>query len=159
AGVSWRYYSPGVGANGYIWSAYQAIDHIRNGPDWDAHVISPETRVLADLGAATPQLAQVTWVVPSGPNSDHLKSTQYLPGTQTPAGPAWVTSIVNAVGASPFWSETAIFITWDDWGGFYDHVKPPQADYMGLGFRVPLIVVSPWARKGYVSKVQHEFGS
>src|SRR5262249_5805023 len=66
---------------------------------------------------------------------------------------------VDAIGASRFWAETAIFITWDDWGGFYDHVAPPQPDYMGLGFRVPLIVVSPYAKKGYVSKVPHEFGS
>jgi phospholipase C len=157
--VTWRYYSPAVGANGYIWSAYQAIRHIREGADWAAHVVSPETTILDDLGGAQPSLAQVTWVTPSGPNSDHLVATRYLPGTTTPAGPAWVLSVVNAIGASPFWPETAIFITWDDWGGFYDHVKPPQPDYMGLGFRVPLIVVSPYAKKGYVSKVPHEFGS
>jgi phospholipase C len=157
--VTWRYYAPAPAASGYIWSAYQAIKHIRQGPDWAADVISPETTILNDLKGASPSLAQVTWVTPSGANSDHLKSTQYLPGTTTPAGPAWVTSVVNAIGNSPFWDSTVIFIVWDDWGGFYDHVKPPQQDYMGLGFRVPLVVVSPYAKKGYVSKSQHEFAS
>lgn len=158
-GVTWRYYTPAPAKPGYIWSAFQAIKHIRQGPDWSTDVISPETMILTDLAGASPMLAQVTWVTPSAANSDHLKSTQYLPGTTTPAGPPWVTSVVNAIGKSPFWKDTAIFITWDDWGGFYDHVKPPQPDYMGLGFRVPLIVVSPYAKKGYVSKAQHEFAS
>jgi phospholipase C len=158
-GLSWRYYTVAVGGNGFIWSAYQAIKHIRTGPDWATDVISPPATILTDLGGPNPSLARVTWVTPSGPNSDHLKSTQYINGTTTPAGPAWVTAVVNAIGKSPFWKETAIFITWDDWGGFYDHVKPPQRDFMGLGFRVPLIVVSPYAKKGYVSKTPHEFAS
>src|SRR5207245_7243191 len=70
-----------------------------------------------------------------------------------------VTCIVQAIGSRPFWNSTAIFITWDDWGGWFDHVPPPQLDEMGLSFRVPLIVVSPYARHAYVSHVQHEFGS
>ncbi|MBV9155976.1 MAG: hypothetical protein JO097_06920 [Acidobacteriaceae bacterium] len=72
--------------------------------------------------------------------------------------PAWVTSIVNAVGQSSYWPDTAIFVTWDDWGGWYDHVPPPQLDVNGLGFRVPLIVISPYAKKHFVSHAQHEFG-
>jgi phospholipase C len=67
--------------------------------------------------------------------------------------------VVNAIGNSQYWNDTAIFITLDDWGGWYDHVKPPQYNAYELGFRVPLIVVSPYARPGYVSHVQHEFGS
>ncbi|MDQ2908289.1 MAG: hypothetical protein M3R44_02950 [Candidatus Eremiobacteraeota bacterium] len=59
----------------------------------------------------------------------------------------------------PDWRDTAIFVVWDDWGGWYDHVAPPQLDRMGLGFRVPFIVISPYARKHYVSHVRHEFGS
>jgi len=100
-------------------------------------------------------LPSVSWIVPgNGPISEH-------PGTDGPLtdGQAFVTRMVNTVMRSDYWDDTAIFITWDDWGGLYDHVKPPQADYMGLGFRVPLIVVSPFAKKGHVSKVQHEFGS
>jgi phospholipase C len=63
------------------------------------------------------------------------------------------------VGESRYWKTTAIFVTWDDWGGWYDHVKPPILNHDELGFRVPLLVISPYARHGYVSKVRHEFGS
>ena len=148
--MTWRFYSPAVASSGGIWSAYDSFSRIREGSDWERNVISPETKVLTDI--ASGQLAQVTWIVPSGANSDH-------PGAHSNTGPQWVSSIVDAIGASPFWNSTAIFITWDDWGGWYDHVAPPQLDTMGLGFRVPLLVISPYARHGYVSHVQHEFGS
>jgi phospholipase C len=130
-------------------SAYQAIKHIFFGPDWNTNVITPETTVLADIKNG--QLAQVTWIVPASNNSDH-------PGTPG-QGPDWVASIVNAIGRSQFWNSTAIFISWDDWGGLYDHVPPPQVDKLGLGFRVPLIVVSPYAKHGYISHETHEMGS
>ena len=74
-------------------------------------------------------------------------------------GPSWVTAVVNAVGRSKYWNSTAVIVLWDDWGGFYDHVAPPQLDYQGLGFRVPAIIIGPYARKGYVSHAQYEFGS
>lgn len=151
AHVSWKYYAPTMGQDkGFIWSAYDAIKHIRYGPDWAGDVISPETQVLSDI--ETRQLAQVSWVMPSWANSDH-------PNTNSNSGPDWVASIVNEIMTSPYWQDTVIFITWDDWGGFYDHVPPPQIDSMGLGFRVPLILVSPYAKRGYISHQQHEFGS
>lgn len=151
ARLSWKYYAPGAGDSFNILSAYQAIRHIRYGDDWNTSVVSPETQVLSDIQNGN--LASVSWVVPSFANSDH-------PGpASTTYGPQWVASIVNAVGESQYWDSTAILISWDDWGGFYDHVSPPQVDQMGLGFRVPLIVVSPYARPGYVSHVTHEFGS
>jgi phospholipase C len=150
AGVSWHYYAPGAGTTGYLFSAYDAVRHIRFGADWTTRVISPETTVLTDI--ANGNLAQVSWVIPSFPNSDHV-----LAAGNT--GPQWVASIVNAVGASAYWKDTAILILWDEWGGWYDHVPPPQLDIMGLGFRVPLILVSPYARHGYVSHVIHEHGS
>jgi phospholipase C len=146
-GVSWKYYAPSSTSDAFfILSAYQAIRHIFFGPDWNNNVISPETKVLTDISSG--QLAQVTWVVPSFNNSDH-------PGAPA-QGPDWVASIVNAIGASKYWNSTAIFIARDDWGGWYDHVPPPQVDNMGLGFRVPVIVVSPYAKQGYVSHVTHE---
>ena len=70
-----------------------------------------------------------------------------------------MTSVVNAVGQSPYWNSTAIVVIWDDWGGFYDNVPPPQLDYTSLGMRVPLVVISPFARRHYISKTQYEFGS
>jgi phospholipase C len=149
AGVSWRYYAPALGTSGDVWSAFDAIRHIRFGGDWN-RVISPETQILTDVSSGS--LAQVTWVVPSKINSDHA-------GSKSTSGPQWVASIVNAIGGSQYWNNTVIFVTWDDWGGWYDHVSPPQLDAMGLGFRVPLIVVSPFAKRAYVSHVQHEFGS
>jgi phospholipase C len=74
-------------------------------------------------------------------------------------GPAWVASVVNAIGKSKFWKTTAIFIIWDDWGGWFDPVQPVYEDYDGLGFRIPLLIVSPYAKKGSVTHVQYETSS
>ena len=145
-GVTWRYYAPGSGDRFFELSAYDAIRHIRFGKDWGEKVISPQNRVLVDIAAG--ELAQVTWIVPDFAHSDH-------PGSGS-EGPDWVASIVNAIGRSKFWNTTAIFIAWDDWGGWYDHVPPYKVDAMGPGFRVPLLVVSPYARHGYVSHHFHE---
>lgn len=152
-GHTWRYYAPAIGKDlAYQWSAYSAIKHIFENPVKWGNVVSPETTVLAD--AAAGNLADVTWVTPSFANSDHDIRWQSDGG-----GPDWVASIVNAIGSGPDWNSTAIFVTWDDWGGYYDHVVPPSVDYMGLGFRVPLIAISPYVKHGYVSHVTHEFGS
>lgn len=145
-GLSWRYYAPITTG---IWVAPNSIQHIQAGPDW-ANVVTPETQVLTDISNGN--LATVSWVTPTAAESDHAKSND---GT----GPAWVASVVNAIGQSPYWNNTAIFIAWDDWGGWYDHVQPQIFGSYELGFRVPLIVVSPYAKVGYVSHVQHEFGS
>ncbi len=152
AGISWAYYAPAYGSvnAGFKWSAYDAIKHVRYGPAWTGNVISPETSVLADV--AVGRLRAVSWVAPNANDSDHA-------GLNDGSGPQWVASVVSAIGASKYWNDTVVFVLWDDWGGWYDHVSPPQLDVMGLGFRVPLIVVSPYARRGYVSHVQHEFGS
>jgi phospholipase C len=147
AHLSWRYYAPGLSVGGHVWSAYQAVRHIRFGADW-AKVISPETNVLNDI--ANGILANVTWVTPSDANSDH-------PGTLSNTGPSWVASVVNAIGQQPsLWQSTAIFVVWDDWGGWWDHVPPPYLDNDGAGIRVPMIVVSPFAKNNYVSHVQYE---
>jgi phospholipase C len=165
-GVTWRYYAPSAGS---IWTAPDAIEHICQqqtvngvptcmGPIWNNNVVIPETQVLTDI--ANGNLAQVTWVIPNGNRSDHAKAND---GT----GPAWVSSIVNAIGSSSYWANTAIIITWDDWGGWYDHVPPPKVINDGsswgsgyvYGFRVPLIVVSPYAKPAYISHVPHDFGS
>ncbi|HVN68241.1 MAG TPA: alkaline phosphatase family protein [Candidatus Binatia bacterium] len=155
--VSWKYYSPpephGTGA---LWNAFDAIDAVRNGPEWTTNVTKQPTVFFDDVTNGT--LPAVSWIVPDDNNSDH-------PGNHD-LGPAWVASIVNAIGESKYWKSTAIVIVWDDWGGFYDHVPPPSFDHWGgLGFRVPMLVVSPYARTGtssrggYVSHTQYEFGS
>jgi phospholipase C len=165
-GVSWRYYTPSAGS---IWTAPNAIEHICQqktvngvltctGSDWTNNVAIPQTRVLTDIASA--QLAQVTWVIPSGAESDHAL-------TNDGSGPSWVASIVNAIGSSQYWANTAIIITWDDWGGWYDHVPPFKVINDGVswgsgyvyGMRVPLIVVSPYAKAAYISHTTHDFGS
>ena len=93
--------------------------------------------------AAAGTLPSVSWITPSEPNSEH-------PPASVHQGQAYVTAIINAAMKSPDWTSTAIFLSWDDWGGFYDHVVPPAVDQNGYGLRVPGIVISPYARKGYV---------
>jgi phospholipase C len=88
-------------------------------------------------------LPSVSWVTPDWADSNH-------PGASIAQGQAWVTSLVNAVMKSPDWNSSAVFLAWDDWGGFYDHVRPPRVDGQGYGLRVPGLVISPYAKKGYV---------
>jgi len=145
--LSWRYYTPSAGS---IWTAPNAIQHLRMGPAWTQNVVLHQTQVLTDIAGG--QLAAVTWVIPSGQASDHSNETDG-------SGPSWVASIVNAIGNSQYWSNTAIFIAWDDWGGWYDHVAPTLKNSYEYGFRVPMIVVSPYAKAGYISHVTHDFGS
>jgi phospholipase C len=165
--VTWRYYTPSAGS---IWTAPNAIQHIclSSGPggkctgqDWTGNVDLTPADVLKDIASC--KLRSVSWVIPTGANSDHAESNDG-------GGPSWVTSIVNAVGASSncdnlagYWENTAIFITWDDWGGWYDHEKPtvmalPEGDYQ-YGFRVPLVVVSAYTPLGYINNNRHDFGS
>lgn len=156
AGETWRYYLPQESDLGHYLNAFDAIRNVRFGPGY-ANVRSPEVSIFHDI--AHQKLANVSWVVPSWPNSDHAGPSA------GDAGPDWVASIVNAIGESRYWNDTAIVVLWDDWGGWYDHVPPPQyADpqtgaYEGLGFRVPLIVISPYAKPHYVSHQQHEVAS
>ena len=166
--VSWRYYAPSAGS---IWTAPNAIQHMCGpngtppnatacvGSDWVNNVVLHPAQILTDISNS--QMPAVSWVIPAGQNSDHAGITVNM------GGPSWVASIVNAIGTSSYWSNTAIIVTWDDWGGWYDHVPPPKVINDGTswgsgylyGFRVPLIVISPYARAGYISHVNHDFGS
>jgi phospholipase C len=151
AGLSWRFYSSDINDfTDYVWSGYQAVRHIRYGPDWTNDVITPQKKFITDVAAGT--LANVTWITPLCEDSDHVNCGGGF-------GPSWVTSLVNAVGKSKFWKSSAIFVMWDDWGGLYDHVPPPHLDYDGLGFRVPLLIISPYAKRDHVSHVRYETGS
>ncbi|HVN68142.1 MAG TPA: alkaline phosphatase family protein [Candidatus Binatia bacterium] len=154
AGRSWRFYTSRYGApssgNGAYWSSYQGVRHIYYGADWEKDVIAPQKRFLTDVSAG--KLASFTWITPVCDDSDHVNCGGGY-------GPSWVAAIVNEIGRSRFWKSTAIFVQWDDWGGLYDHVPPPYEDYDGLGFRVPLLVISPYAKQNYVSHVQYETAS
>jgi len=159
--ISWRYYASNAGI---LWNGPTAIQHICGpnpappnatscaGSIWQQNVVTNPAQVLTDIQNS--QLASVTWVTPNAQQSDHAGQ-----GTQDNEGPAWVASIVNAIGNSSYWANTAIIITWDDWGGWYDHVAPPVINSYEYGFRVPLIVVSPYAKAAYVSHQVNDFGS
>jgi phospholipase C len=153
AGLSWRFYAATYGSEssgeGGEWSAFQAIKHIRYGPDWKK-VIHPNWKFITDVRAG--HLANFTWITPVCDDSDHVNCYGGY-------GPSWVSALVNTVGNSKFWDSTAIFIQWDDWGGLYDHVPPPYKDRDSLGFRVPLLILSPYARENRVSHVQYETAS
>lgn len=145
--ISWHYYQE-YGGSG-LWHAVDAIKTIRQGPSYD-NVRWPSAQVLRDI--ARDRLADVTFVTPSAAASDHA-------GKNNGTGPSWVASIVNAIGKSSYWNSTAIIVVWDDWGGWYDHVPPQIYNSYELGFRVPMIVISPYAKRGYVSHTPYEFGS
>ncbi|HEX8816536.1 MAG TPA: alkaline phosphatase family protein [Terriglobales bacterium] len=165
-GVSWAYYTS---SSSDIWNAPSAIHHICqpqqqngelacSGQSWN-NVRLPAKTILTDI--TSNNLPAVSWVIPTGQASDHPAYPSTI------QGPSWVASIVDAIGQSPYWADTAIIVTWDDWGGWYDHVPPPQVrvnctlwgcGYI-YGFRVPLIVISPYAKPGYISHVNHDFGS
>jgi phospholipase C len=122
-----------------IWNPLPFFDTVRN--DGELGNIQSVDKFYAAAKNGT--LPAVSWIAPSGPVSEH-------PPALVSAGQSYVTSLVNAVMRSPDWSSTAIFVSWDDWGGFYDHVVPPAVDQNGYGLRVPGIVISPYAKRGYV---------
>jgi len=174
--VSWKFYTSN--GEGGMWTAPAAIKHICEpskqyggkctGSEWVNNVDLASVDVLTDI--ANCNLRGVSWVIPTGQNSDH-------PGfTKTTGGPSWIASVVNAIGQSwinsngkcDYWGNksndaTAIIVTWDDFGGFYDHVPPPilpmpQGDFQ-LGARVPLVVVSAYTPAAYVDNNTQDFGT
>ncbi|MBV8161595.1 MAG: alkaline phosphatase family protein [Acidimicrobiia bacterium] len=156
-GVSWRYYvqagtepdcrddaadcppahqdarTPG------IWNPLPNFETVRQ--DGELGNITGISSYYSD--ARTGTLPAVSWITPSGANSEH-------PPSLVSDGQAWVTSLVNAAMTGPEWDSTAVFVSWDDWGGFYDHVVPPTVDQNGYGLRVPGLVISPYARQGFI---------
>jgi phospholipase C len=122
-----------------IWNPLPYFDTVRH--DHQLGNIQSVSHFYA--AAKSGSLPAVSWVVPSGDVSEH-------PPGKVSAGQAYVTSLVNAVMRSPDWSSTAIFLAWDDWGGFYDHAPPPRVDENGYGLRVPAMLISPYARRGFV---------
>jgi len=164
--IDWRYYvnhgpTPGA-ADGLqggntdadettytFWNPLPAFPLVANDPSQKSRLTNA-TQFFSDAKNGT--LPQVSWVIPNLSESEH-------PPAAINTGMSYVTSLVNAVMQSPQWNSTAIFIAWDDWGGFYDHVPPPNLDQYGLGLRVPGLVISPYARQGYVDHKTYSFES
>jgi phospholipase C len=160
--VSWKYYTPVWKNNtpSALWNAFDVIAPVRYGPEWtDGHIDSPETNIFNDISGNS--LPAMSWVIPDAANSDH-------PGySSKDTGPSWIAQVVNAIGESSYWNSTAIIVVWDDWGGFYDPVAPPlpRDNQGGPGFRVPMLVISPYVKTGsgtqggLVSHTVYGFGS
>ncbi|MGH2789829.1 MAG: phospholipase C [Actinomycetota bacterium] len=142
--VSWKYYR---GDNEFA-DPLRQIRHIRRGPLWSKRV--PESHFVPDAEAG--RLPSVSWLIPPYELSDH-------PPNSICEGENWTVRALNAIQSSNQWKNTAVILTWDDFGGFYDHVPPPHVDIYGLGPRVPTIVISPWAKQGYVESRTLEFSS
>jgi phospholipase C len=148
--IPWACYSATPYQNGYLWNAYSAISHVRGDPErWARHNFPVDDLVRH---IREDRLPPVTWVTPRFEVSDH-------PEYSFCWGEEWTTRVINAVMESPMWEETAIFLTWDDYGGFYDHEPPPQVDVFGFGIRAPMLVISPFAKHGHVSHELAEFSS
>ncbi len=152
--LSWKYYdapipqgaalydaSIGDGGTFYYWNPAVAQAESYLDPSLNAHYVA-RSQIYGD--AANGTLPQLAWVIPSFNESTH-------PPAPENTGMEFAASVVDAIENSSEWNSTAIFLTWDEYGGFYDHVPPPQIDQYGLGFRVPLIVISPYARENYIS--------
>jgi phospholipase C len=155
--VSWRYYVangsqpdcadnmmfcphvPQSAQTPGIWNPLPRFDDVQH--DHQVDNVQPLKNFYR--AANTGRLAAVSWVTPAQGVSEH-------PPALVTAGQAWVTRLINTIMRGPDWKSTAIFLAWDDWGGFYDHVKPPRVDGEGYGIRVPALVISPYARRGYI---------
>jgi phospholipase C len=150
--VPWKFYAVAVqketgpqnGGTAGIWSAFDAIKAVRYSSEWQTNVTRSPLDIFTDISKH--RLRAVSWITPDGENSDH--PAEYKDHRPADTGPSWVASIVNAVGESEYWNSTAIVILWDDWGGYYDHVPPPlpRGWKGGPGFRVPLLIVSPYVK-------------
>jgi phospholipase C len=145
AGVSWKYYL----SDTPYFDVMGTIPHIRYGPMWD-DVVDNAT-FLRDVRSG--HLPEVSWLMPPTSLSDHPGYGHLCDGEN------WTVRTIDAIMRSPEWKHTAIFLTWDDFGGFYDHVPPPHVDVYGYGPRVPLLVISPYARPGHVFHETSDFTS
>ena len=148
AGVSWKYYGVTTPKDGYYWTEVAAIHHIRYGPDWSNVV--PWQEFVNDAKSGV--LPSVSWVTTDFFNSEH-------PPSDVRVGQAVTVAMIGAVQNGPDAANTVIFVSWDDYGGWYDHVPPPQVDGTGYGIRVPLLIVSPFAKRGYVFHGESDFAS
>jgi len=132
-----------------LWNPLPAFPKVYNNPSQRSRLVDT-SQFYKD--AKEGRLPQVSWIIPSGAVSEH-------PPASVREGMAYVTGLVNAVMQGPQWNTSAIFISWDDWGGFYDHVPPPKIDEYGLGIRVPGLVISPYARQSYIDHKTYSFES
>jgi phospholipase C len=140
AGISWKYYATGGGA----------MNMLRNSEYW-ADDFAPSEQIITD--AQTGNLSAMSWVFPGSADVDEHPPDSICKGEN------WTVQVLNAIMQGPDWNSTVVFITWDDFGGLYDHVAPPQIDQFGLGPRVPLLIISPFVKPGSISHTTYEHSS
>ena len=149
--ISWRYY---YSEDGLWFNALRAIRHIRYSKYWGPNAVEEKEftdNFMSDIKNGN--LQEVSWVTPAKGFNEHPG------GPSVCMGENWTVTQINALMESKYWKETAIFVLWDDFGGFYDHVPPPHYDEFGLGPRVPVLVISPWAKEGFIDHTTYEFAS
>jgi phospholipase C len=150
SGVTWNYYTEQSNPHNHSWwNPLPGFEQFKSDPGLMSHLVK-KAQFYADLKAGT--LPQVCWVIPGFKDSEH-------PPQDVQVGMRYVTGLINAVMQSPYWKDTAIILVWDDYGGFYDHVPPPQTDLYGWGPRVPAIVISPYSRAGVVNHTRFDLTS
>lgn len=150
SGVSWKYYDEKPNPHKHsLWNPMPGFRSFQKSPALMAHLVGLD-QFYADVKAGS--LPEVCWIVPTFADSEH-------PPADTARGMRHVTDLVNALMQSSAWKDTAIIVTWDDYGGFYDHVPPPQIDKYGYGPRVPTLILSPYAKPGYISHTRFDFTS
>ena len=151
-GISWKYYAE----EGAWMNVLQMIRHVRYGPMWDK--VQPPSTFVQDV--KRDEMPAVSWIIPPESYNEHPGD-----GKSSCAGENWTVQQVNTIMKSPYWDSTAIVVVWDDFGGFYDPVAPPQTDVMGLGPRTPALIISPYTRSGenpdggFVDSTTYEFSS
>jgi phospholipase C len=141
-GVAWKVYG--------FTQWYERFGYVQQTPGAQAR-FAPGSRFASDLAAG--ELPDVSWII-GAPGGDEHPPASVQAGQNSVAD-----DVLNALGKSPYWTSLAVFVTWDDYGGFYDHVPPPQVDGFGYGFRVPCLVVSPYARSGYLDHTPNDHTS
>jgi phospholipase C len=155
AGITWKSYAPSKNDTGYAWNSLRAFSQIFNTSLWKSNVVT-----FNDFAndAISTHMPAVSWLNPDAPADEH-------PVHSVCAGENWTVQQINAIMQGPNWNSTAIFIVWDDFGGFYDHVAPPSQDIYGYSIRVPLIIISPYAKQtvygqqGYITHSTYELSS
>ena len=149
AGVTWKYYAVPKKQMGYVWSTFDSIKHIRNSAEWASKVVAP---AQFDTDVTSGTLPSLSWLIPPFYYSEHPPESECL-------GQNWTVDRINEIMKSPLWSSTAIVLTWDDFGGFYDQVPPPRRNAFMLGPRVPMLIISPYTRAHLIYRNPVDFRS
>jgi phospholipase C len=166
ANMTWTWYDGDANATApTIWNVLPLFNYFQTHPDELTEHVKNTQNFVTDI--QNNNLPAVSWIIPGAwqpptppfPAVFADQSISEHPPARPDAGMDYVAYLVDQVMQSPEWNSTAIIITWDDYGGFYDHVPPPQVDEFGEGFRVPALVISPWAKPGYIDHTQYEFAS